>query len=277
MSLTRCAAFVAALGLAGPAGLAAQDILDSMGPLEKEAKAITPENPIPRRIHTVSPFYPPEASAFDASANVTLRITLDRSGRVAEIRRNANPLVRLPTAVPSTADVLRSAGEALVRSAAAAVSQWQYDPPADAPISFNVTFRFQPDAEPTSTQAAGPAAPVMAGGRIGGVNPAGLPSEWAAARGALRVGGQVRAPMQVRKVNPVYPPDARDARVQGVVILEAIVGADGRVSDARILRSIPLLDQAALDAVRQWEYTPTLLNGAPVPIVMTVTVQFTLA
>jgi protein TonB len=60
------------------------------------------------------------------------------------------------------------------------------------------------------------------------------------------------------------------------VIIEAIIGADGRVQDARILRSIPLLDQAALDAVKQWEFTPTMLNGAPVPVISTMTVQFTL-
>ena len=63
---------------------------------------------------------------------------------------------------------------------------------------------------------------------------------------------------------------------QGVVILEATIGADGKVKDVRVLRSIPLLDQAAIDAVRQWEYTPTLLNNVPVPVIMTVTVQFTL-
>ena len=63
---------------------------------------------------------------------------------------------------------------------------------------------------------------------------------------------------------------------QGVVIIEATIGPNGRVQDARVLRSIPLLDQAALDAVRQWEFTPTLLNGVPVPVIMTVTVQFTL-
>jgi protein TonB len=93
----------------------------------------------------------------------------------------------------------------------------------------------------------------------------------------VRVGSGVQAPQQIYKVNPVYPPAAEAARVQGVVILEAMIGADGRVTDARVLRSIPLLDQAALDAVRQWQYTPTLLNGAAVPIIMTATVQFTLA
>jgi protein TonB len=83
--------------------------------------------------------------------------------------------------------------------------------------------------------------------------------------------------MRVVSVNPIYPEAATAARIQGVVIIEAVIGEDGRVRDARILRSIPALDQAALDAVRQWEYTPTLLNGAPVPVIMTVTVQFTLA
>jgi protein TonB len=61
------------------------------------------------------------------------------------------------------------------------------------------------------------------------------------------------------------------------VIIEATIGPDGRVQDTRLLRSIPLLDQAAIDAVTQWEFTPTLLNGQPVPVIMTVTVQFTLS
>ncbi|HVH28152.1 MAG TPA: energy transducer TonB, partial [Vicinamibacterales bacterium] len=92
----------------------------------------------------------------------------------------------------------------------------------------------------------------------------------------VRVGGQIKAPVRVKNVNPVYPPIAQSARVQGVVIIEATIGPDGRVTDTKVLRSIPLLDQAAVDAVRQWTYTPTLLNGVPVPVIMTVTVNFTL-
>jgi protein TonB len=93
----------------------------------------------------------------------------------------------------------------------------------------------------------------------------------------VRVGGQIKAPTQITKVQPVYPPIALNARVQGIVILEATIGVDGRVIDAKVLRSIPLLDQAAIDAVRQWAYTPTMLNGAPVPVIMTVTVTFNLS
>ena len=92
----------------------------------------------------------------------------------------------------------------------------------------------------------------------------------------VRPGGQIQPPTRVKHVMPAYPDIARSARVQGVVIIEAIIGTDGIVANARVIRSIPLLDQAALDAVRRWEYTPTLLNGRPTPVIMTVTVQFAL-
>jgi protein TonB len=75
---------------------------------------------------------------------------------------------------------------------------------------------------------------------------------------------------------PVYPAIAQQARVQGTVILEATIDVDGSVRDVKVLRSIPLLDQAAIDAVREWKYSPTILNGNPVPVIMTVTVTFTL-
>jgi protein TonB len=72
----------------------------------------------------------------------------------------------------------------------------------------------------------------------------------------------------------VWPDEAQRARVQGIVIIEFTVGVDGAVADARILRGIPLLDQAALDCVRQWRYEPTLLNGRPMPYKMTAAVTF---
>jgi protein TonB len=100
--------------------------------------------------------------------------------------------------------------------------------------------------------------------------------EAAQRRQPLRVGGTIPQPTKLRDVRPVYPPIAIAARVQGVVIIEATIDRDGKVSDARVLRSIPLLDQAALDAVRQWEYTPTRVHGEAVPVIMTVTANFTL-
>src|SRR5688572_9695684 len=93
---------------------------------------------------------------------------------------------------------------------------------------------------------------------------------------SLRVGGGIRQPQKVHHVAPLYPEIARSARVSGLVILEAILAEDGTVRDVRVLRSVPLLDAAAVAAVREWRFTPTLLNGTPVPVVMTVTVAFNL-
>jgi protein TonB len=95
-------------------------------------------------------------------------------------------------------------------------------------------------------------------------------------REAVRPGGVIKYPAKVHHVPPVYPRIAQEAKVSGMVILEAIIGTDGRVQDVRILRSKALLDQAAIDAVKQWRFTPTLLNGVPVPVILTVTVNFQL-
>ncbi len=108
-------------------------------------------------------------------------------------------------------------------------------------------------------------------GRCAATRPAGC------AAGPLVVGGNIKPPARTKYVAPQYPDIARNAKVQGVVILEAVIGADGKVEQARVLRSQPLLDEAALAAVRAWEYTPTLLNGRPTPVIMTVTVQFRLS
>jgi protein TonB len=93
----------------------------------------------------------------------------------------------------------------------------------------------------------------------------------------VRVGGTVRTPIKTYNVDPAYPAIARQAGIQGIVIIEATISEDGRVINARVLRSVPLLDKEALEAVRQWQYTPTYLNGVPVPVIMTVTVNFTLS
>lgn len=92
-----------------------------------------------------------------------------------------------------------------------------------------------------------------------------------------RPGGDIRRPEKIKDVAPAYPEIARSAGIAGTVILEAEIAETGRVRNVRVLRSIPLLDRAAIDAVRQWIFTPTLLNGEPVPVVMTVTVTFKLS
>jgi protein TonB len=92
----------------------------------------------------------------------------------------------------------------------------------------------------------------------------------------MRVGGDIRPPTKIKHVSPVYPALAQSVKREGTVILEAVISEKGEVSQLRVLRSIDLLDSAAMDAVRQWRFTPTLLNGQPVPVVMTVTVTFRL-
>jgi len=86
----------------------------------------------------------------------------------------------------------------------------------------------------------------------------------------------LKQPQRTVYVSPVYPDLARAAKIEGMVILEAVINPDGVVRDVRVLRSVPLLDEAAMAAVRQWRYTPTMLSGVPVAVVMTVTVTFRL-
>lgn len=92
----------------------------------------------------------------------------------------------------------------------------------------------------------------------------------------FRPGHGIREPKRISGAPPEYPKFARDARVSGVVILEAIINERGEVNRIKVLRSVPLLDNAAITAVQQWRYTPTLLNGVPVSVLMTITVNFTL-
>jgi TonB family protein len=94
--------------------------------------------------------------------------------------------------------------------------------------------------------------------------------------GPVRVGSQLMTPQKIKDVQPIYPPVAKAAGVEGIVILELTIVRDGKVQNVKVLRSIPLLDQAAIDAVKRWEYVPTLLNGGRVPVIVTATVTFAL-
>jgi len=93
----------------------------------------------------------------------------------------------------------------------------------------------------------------------------------------IRVGGNVQAAMLLRQVKPVYPPLARQARIQGTVKLQAIISRDGTIQQLQVMSGHPLLVPAALDAVKQWVYKPTLLNGEPVEVVTVIDVNFTLS
>jgi TonB family protein len=242
--------------LAFTAATMAQTQATGPGPLERRANRDTPESPVPRRTRFVAPQNP---TARYSHLIVELRVTLDERGRVGEVRplgpaRETNSFY---ISKPMGGEVLQFAPvlerrspeapdyDAFVTSAMDALRGWEYDAPAKGPIAFDVKFGFFP--------------PMEARLLWDGVTIA-----------------QGIAPTKVKDATLVYPPIAATARIQGTVIIEAHVEADGHVSNVRVLRSIPLLDEAAKDAVMQWEFTPTLVNGKPVPVVVTTTLQFTL-
>jgi protein TonB len=121
------------------------------------------------------------------------------------------------------------------------------------------------------------------GGILGGIPSAAPPpppppkQEKAPTPQRIRVGGNVQAAMLVSQPKPIYPPLAKQARISGTVELSAVIGKDGRVANLSVIKGHPLLVQAALDAVKNWIYKPTLLNGEPVEVSTTIDVNFTLA
>jgi TonB family protein len=245
-------------------------VLGSMqpGPLELKAHSVTPENPVPRRVYYEAPVLP--ASAASARGAMGIKVTLDEVGRVAEARfvdiafrgdgssieasevvlreRGARALVGYAKADdPNRTPAAQEALVAIVDAAMTSVRAWRYDPPFEAPLTFTVQVPFGEPIMEFKPRSEG---------------------------GALRVGGDIKPPKKIKDVRPVYPPVAREAGISGVVIIEAKIGADGFIEDAYVLKSIPLLDEAALDAVKQWQFEPTLVNGQPTPVIMTVTINF---
>ncbi len=146
-----------------------------------------------------------------------------------------------------------------------------------------------PDIAPERDMPTAPSGPEVTGvrgietGVIGGLDLSGSgltveppPPPPPASREPIRLHAGMQAPRKTVNVPPHYPPHAQAARVEGTVVLDAVIDPTGRVTDVRVTHSVNLLDQAAVEAVRQWRFTPTLLNGEPVSILLTVTVRFTL-
>lgn len=115
-------------------------------------------------------------------------------------------------------------------------------------------------------------------GPVGGIVGSGpRPADIAAPPGTIRVGGNVQQMMLVSQTRPAYPPEAKQARIQGKVTLNAIIGKDGHIENLTVVSGHPLLVQAALEAVKDWVYKTTLLNGTPVAVSTTIDVNFTLS
>lgn len=255
-----------------------------------------------RKIVHVDPQYPPHVPLDDVRGVVTLNITVDEQGSVVEAQV-VSTKIDGPSADEGGSDVTDGVADAVRRAAL----QWKYEP-LGQPMATLVLVPFGEGRSPTAEALhfRGNVEIVRKDGESfegdeAHLSDAGEPTlrkdneltviqpkeqiragatrgigEGAGPKKPLRVGGAIKQPTRIRNVNPIYPAEAQAARVQGIVILETTVGTDGKVTTARILKSIPMLDQAALDAVMQWEYTPSMVNGVAVPVIMTVTVNFTL-
>ena len=133
---------------------------------------------------------------------------------------------------------------------------------------------FGDEAEPGEFEKGVPGG--IAGGLVGGIPEPPPPPPPPPDRAPIRVGGQIQAPALLYRVEPFYPPPAIQARLQGIVILEALVDREGNVAEVKILRSAGALDREALIAVRQWRYSPLVLNGVRERFILTVTLSFSL-
>jgi TonB family protein len=231
----------------------------------------------PKLIKQVDPIYPEEARKAGVEGVVILEATTDTYGRVAGIK------------------VLRSIPP-LGQAAMDALKQWVYEPMVingrPMPVVFTVTMQFKLDDKnkPQVSGAVGGVQGGVQGGVSGGVQGAveggvvgGVLGGGKTAQDlkqfegdAVRAVGEIKPPKLIKQVNPVYPEVARKGHVEGVVILEAKADEEGNIVDARILRSIPVLDQAAIDAVKQWKYEPLAIDGKPCKVLFTVTVRFML-
>jgi len=148
------------------------------------------------------------------------------------------------------------------------------DAPAPAPVEAPAAISSETGAENRNGGVPGGVAGGVTGGVVGGTV-GGAPPSGAGTGGApIRVGAKMQPPRKIKDVKPIYPDGALPTRSQGAVVIEATIGPDGKVKDVKVIHSVPALDQAAIDAVRQWEYTPSMVNGVAVSVIMTVIVNF---
>jgi len=231
-------------------------------------------------VKKVQPEYPPEARAAHIQGEVILRIIVSREGDVSKVSLvSGHPLL-----APSAID---------------AVKQWKYKPyllnghPVEVDTEAAVSFRLEPsnrasDAAPpdpppsTPTGVVGDAPGGIPGGETGGViggiiSSAPVTTPRVAAPERVRVSQGVSTGLLVKRVNPEYPPEARRGRIQGTVLMHAIIGKDGDIATLELISGHPALAPAAIEAVKQWKYKPYLLNGKPVEVDTQIQVNFTLS
>jgi len=204
------------------------------------------------RIVKVDPIYPPSAIQEALQGQVTLDVLIDKSGDVAKISvMSSHPVFAQP--------------------AIDAVKQWRYTPyllngePVDVQTIVRMNFTLPPERDSEGTVAD---APLIAD--------AALTAPGASRPLRVRVSSGVAGKLLLAKVAPLYPNDAREARIQGTVILKVNIDPEGNVYNAELISGHPLLAPAAIEAVKQWKYRPYLLNGSPIEVETQVQVNFVL-
>ena len=200
-------------------------------------------------VHQVSPVYPPLAKTAHISGTVVLHVIIATDGTIKDLQYVSGPPL-------------------LMKSAIDAVQQWVYRPtlvngsPAVLPPSQTIDSSLDVQKEAATTQ--NPTA----------ANPE--PNASAPKPKRIRVGGAVASANLIHQVAPVYPKDAKKQRITGTVLLHATIGHDGTVENLEYVSGPPELTLSALEAVKQWRYKPTLLNGDPVQVDTTISVVYTL-
>jgi len=204
---------------------------------EKGAVRCVGEIKPPRLIKKVNPIYPEQAKQARVEGNVILGTRIDIQGRVSRVM------------------VYSSKDFSLVQAAMDAVKQWVYEPlivkgkPREAVFTTQVRFKLKPQKTAKAEV-------------VGGV---------------LKIGDSVDVPRLIKKVNPIYPEEAKKALVQGVIVLEVTTDEEGNVAAVEVLRSeSSLLNQASIDAVKQWKYEPKMSKGNPIRVAFNVTITFRL-
>jgi TonB family protein len=200
----------------------------------------------------VAPVYPLLARQARIQGIVTLKAVISKSGDVESLQLVSGHPILAPSAIE-------------------AVKQWKYKPflvdgePVEVETTVQVNFTLagappqQPDAPPNSSS-----------------TPPQQPDASAPPQ-RVRVSSGVMAGLLISKVNPTYPDDAKQARIQGVVLLHVQIDKEGNVEKIELISGHPLLAPAAIEAVQQWKYKPYLLNGNPIEVDTQVQVNFMLA
>lgn len=212
-------------------------------------------------IRKVAPVYPPLARQARIQGTVVLNIVINKSGEVSDLKLFSGHPMLAPAAVQ-------------------AVKQWRYRPyekdgePVEIQTTVQVNFKIA-DNPPTGVAGDAPGIPQPAQTLTGQVHVC-EPTDSGSQPTRVRVSAGVMRTLILSKAQPEYPADAKDAHIEGTVLLDVEISRSGSVCDIALISGHPLLAPAAVDAVRQWTYRPYLLNGQPVEVETQVQVHFQL-